>query len=75
MRPAALSTQLQPASRRLTCMTLADLDLVAAPGRYPFQLTDRFAVVVLEPVPDVVIVGIFFDGQLVRMIEDPIGEA
>ena len=56
-------------------MTLADLDLVAAPGRYHFQLTDRVHVVVLDLVPDVVIVGVFFDGQLVRMIEDPICEA
>ena len=55
-------------------MTLADLDLLPAPGRYPFQLSDRLAVVILEPVPDVVIVGFFFDGELVRMIEDPIGE-
>lgn len=55
-------------------MTLADLDLVAVPGRWPFHLTDRLAVVVLEPVPDVVIVGLFFDGELFRMIEDPIGE-
>ena len=59
----------------MTCMTLADLDLVAAPGRYHFQLTDRVHVVVLDLVPDVVIVGVFFDGQLVRMIEDPICEA
>lgn len=56
-------------------MTTADLDLVAAPGRFPFQLTERLAVVILQPVPDVVIVGVFFDGELVRMTEEPIGEA
>ena len=41
-------------------MTLADLDRVASAGRFPFQLSDRLAVVILEPVPDVVIVGHFF---------------
>lgn len=56
-------------------MNLADLDLVAAPGRFPFQLTDRLAVVILQPVPDVVIVGVFFDGQLLKMTEEPAGEA
>jgi hypothetical protein len=56
-------------------MTLADLDLLPAPGRFPFQLTDRLAVIVLEPVPDVVIVGLFFDGQLLRMTEELAGEA
>lgn len=55
-------------------MTLTDLDLLPAPGRFPFQLTDRVQVVVLEPVPDVVIVGLFFDGELVRMIEEAVGE-
>jgi len=41
----------------------------------PFQLTDRLAVVVMTPIDDVVIVGVFFDGQLGRMIEDAVGEA
>jgi hypothetical protein len=45
------------------------------PGRFPFQLSDRLAIVVLQPVPDVVIVGVFFDGQLVRMTEELVGEA
>jgi hypothetical protein len=45
-----------------------------ARGRYPFQLTDRLAVVVMNPIEDVVIVGMFFDGQLVRMTEDPVGK-
>ena len=56
-------------------MTLDDLDLIRAPGRFPFQITDRLAVVVMHPVEDEGIVGWFFDGRLVRMTEDPIGEA
>jgi hypothetical protein len=62
-------TQLRRASRRWTFMTLDDLEFLPAPGRYPFQLTDRLAVVVPEPVPEVVIVVVFFDGQLLRMTE------
>jgi hypothetical protein len=56
-------------------MTLEDLDLIDARGRYPFQITDRLAVVVLHPVDGEVIVGVFLDDELLRMIEDPIGEA
>lgn len=69
------STQLLLASRRVVITPLDDLDLLAAPGRFPFILTDRLAVVVLQPVPDMVIVGYFFDGQLVRMTEEAAGEA
>lgn len=56
-------------------MSLDDLDLLPAPGRFPFALTDRLTVVVMNPIDDVVIVGWFLDAQLIRMIEDPIGEA
>ena len=68
-------TQPRRALRRLMVMTLSDLDLLPAPGRFPFQLTDRLAVVVMTPIEDVVIVGLFFDGELVRMTEEPAGEA
>jgi hypothetical protein len=56
-------------------MTLDDLDLLPAPGRYPFHLTDRLAVVVMNPIDDVVVVGYFLDGGLIWMLEDPIGDA
>ena len=56
-------------------MTLADLDLVPAPGRFSFQINERLAVVVMTPIEDVVIVGEFFDGELVRMTEEAVGEA
>ncbi len=59
---------------RLIHMTLADVDHVKAAGRTTLQITDRLAVVVLEPAPDVVLLGVFFDGQLVRRTEEPIGE-
>lgn len=51
-------------------MTFVDLDLVAAPGRHVFQINDRVTVVALEPLDGVVILGFFFDGQLVRMTEE-----
>lgn len=56
-------------------MKIEDIDCLAAAGRFPFPITDRITVVVLEPVPDVLLVGYFFDGELVRMIEEPLGEA
>ena len=56
-------------------MTLDDLDLLLAPGRFPFQRTSRLAVVVMALVDDVVIVGLFLDGELVRMTEEPAGDA
>jgi hypothetical protein len=56
-------------------MSLDDLDLLPAPGRFPLHLTDRLAVVVMTPIENVVTVGVFFDGELVRMTEEAIGEA
>lgn len=56
-------------------MTLDDLDLLPAPGRYPFHITDRLTVVVMHPVEDEVIVGWFFDGEFLRMAERAFGEA
>jgi hypothetical protein len=50
--------------------TIDDLDRLPAPVRCPFHLTDRLAVVVMNPIDDVVIVGVFFDGELVRMTEE-----
>ena len=54
-------------------MTHDNLDLLPAPGRYPFQITDRLTVVVMLPVE--VILGWFFDGELLRTAERGIGEA
>jgi hypothetical protein len=56
-------------------MNVEDLDLAAAAGRYPFQITDRLTVVVMQPVEDEVIVAWFFDGELVRILEEAAGEA
>jgi hypothetical protein len=55
-------------------MTLDDLDLLPASARFPFQLTDRLTVVVMHPAEEVAVVGYFFDGQLLRMVEEPVGE-
>ena len=55
-------------------MTGADLDLVPAPGRFRFPITGRLAVVIMNPIDDVLIVGLFFDGELVRMTEEPAGD-
>ncbi len=56
-------------------MTVDNLDLLPAPGRYPFHLTDRLGVVVMTPIEDVVLVGLLLDGELVRMTEEAAGEA
>lgn len=56
-------------------MPLQDLDLLPAAYRFPFQLTDRLAEVVMLPIEDGVIVDYFFGGQLVTMTDNPIGEA
>ena len=56
-------------------ITLEDLDFLPAPGRFSFRLTDRLAVVVMNPIEDVVIVGVFFDGEFVKMTADAAGEA
>ncbi len=61
--------------RRCIGMTLNDLDSLPAPGRYSFRLTDRLTVIVMIPIDDVVIFGLFFDGRLVRMTREPAGKA
>jgi len=42
-----------------------DPTLSPAPGRIPVCLSPRLTVVVLEPVPGVVVLGYFVDGELV----------
>ena len=56
-------------------MTLNDLDSLPAPGRYSFHLTDRLTVVVMVPIDDVVIFGLFFEKRLIRMTREPAGKA
>lgn len=56
-------------------MPLMDLELTPAPGRYPFRLSDRWIVVALVPLPGVVVLGFFLDGELVQVIDEPGGEA
>lgn len=67
--------QLLRGPRRWTIMSHENPDFRPAPGRFPFALTPRLTVVVLNPVDGEVIVGWFLDGELAKMIEDPIGEA
>ena len=43
-----------------------------APGRYPFPLSDRWILVVLVPVPGVVVLGLFLDGEIVELVDDPL---
>lgn len=45
-------------------------DLTPAPGRYPFHLSPRWTAVVLVPVPGVVAVGLFLDGEPVEVIDE-----
>lgn len=44
------------------------------PGRYPFRLSPRWTVVVLEPAPGMVALGIFLDGELSYVLDKPAGE-
>ena len=41
------------------------------PGRYPLRLSDRWTRVVLVPVPDVVVLGFFLDGEPTHVADEP----
>ena len=45
------------------------------PGRYPFKITDRLAVLVVEREDGVVLFSQFFDGKLLTTNDEPLGEA
>lgn len=47
------------------------VELLPAPGRYPFPLTARWTAVVIEPLPGALAVGLFLDGQPVEVIDEP----
>lgn len=51
------------------------LDISPAPGRHPIHLTSRWTIAVLEPVPGMVDVGVFLDGELLYVIDEPASEA
>ena len=48
-----------------------DLELASAPGRYLLQLSDRWLLVALAPVPGVIVLGLFLDDALVEVVDDP----
>jgi hypothetical protein len=50
-------------------------DISPASGRHPIRLTERWTIVVLEPVPGLIAVGVFFDGELLYGVDEPAGEA
>lgn len=52
-----------------------DLDLSPAPGRYPFRLSERLLVVVLDIAGELAVLGFFLDGELVHLVDEPAGEA
>ena len=48
---------------------------VVGPGRHPIGLSPRWTIVVLEPVFGLVALGVFLDGELLYVIDEPAGEA
>jgi hypothetical protein len=42
------------------------------PGRYLLPLSDRWLLVALAPVPGVIVLGLFLDGALVELVDDPL---
>ena len=46
------------------------MDLELVPRRYP--LSDRWTLVALVPVSGVVVLGLFLDGELVKLVDDPL---
>lgn len=46
-------------------------DISPAPGRYPFPLTPRWTAVAIVPVPGVVMLGLFLDGEPVEVLTEP----
>ena len=48
------------------------MDLELAPGRYPIPRSNRWTLVVLVPVFGVVVLGLFLDGEIVELIDDPL---
>jgi hypothetical protein len=49
-----------------------DLEIACAPGRYLLPLSDRWLLVALAPVPGVIVLGLFLDGALVELVDDPL---
>ncbi len=52
-------------------MTPPLVDLSPAPGRYPFPLSSSWTAVALEPLAGLFVVGLFLDGDLVELVDDP----
>lgn len=61
--------------RRSHRSTNMELDISRAPRRSPIRLSSRWTLVVLEPLPGVVAVGVFLDGGLLDVINEPAGKA
>ena len=51
------------------------LGISPSPPRHPIRLSPRCTIVVLEPVPGLVALGVFLDGDLLHVIDEPTGEA
>lgn len=47
----------------------------AEPGKYSISLNEHLTVVVLRPCDGYVVVGFFWDGQLVHLVDQPTGTA
>jgi hypothetical protein len=48
------------------------MNLEVTPGRYRLPLSDRWTLVALVPVSGVVVLGLFLDGDLVELVDDPL---
>ncbi len=48
------------------------LELASAPGRYLLPLSDRWPLVALAPVPGEIVLGLFLDGALVELVNNPL---
>lgn len=68
-------TQLFPRPRRLSFMTLDDLDLLSAPGRPPVRVTDRWTVVVIVPACGDVVLAFLLDDEVVCPTDKSAGQA
>ena len=70
VRRLAGFTQLHSRWRRWSIMDLT-LDLFPTAGRHPVRLTDRWTVVVLVPADGIVVLGFFFNGELLHLVDEP----